>query len=171
MLKYPAENNSANNVLDLRCKYNLPQKDENVTNLTWPYWNIMVKNQVKRSAFLTLFEKCLTNKKTKHLWYSKLRMQPSLDLATARCVFKARLNMYEIKANFKKVYDSDISCPFCKIEDETFEHIFSCSSGVLRKNSLTENNLLKLSHFSCLRYLKDTGEILLRYKKYRGIML
>ena len=34
MLKYPGKNNWANNVLDLRCKYNLPQKDENVNNLT-----------------------------------------------------------------------------------------------------------------------------------------
>ena len=94
-----------------------------------------------------------------------------MDPATARSVFKARLNMYEIKANFKKMYDSDISCPFCKIEDETLEHIFLCSSGVLCKNSLKENNLLTLSHFSCLKYLKDTGEFLLRYKKYREIML
>ena len=111
MLKYPGENNWASNVLDLRCKYNLSQKDEKVFNLIWPDWKIMVKNQVKRSAFLTLFEKCLTNKKTKHLWYSKLGIQPyitSLDPATARSVFKARLNMYEIKANFKKMYDSDI---------------------------------------------------------------
>ena len=96
----------------------------------------MVKNQVKRSAFLTLFEKSLANKKTKYLWYSKLGIQPhitSLDSRTARSVFKARLNMYEIKANFKNMYESDLSCPFCKIEDETFEHIFSCSSGVLCK--------------------------------------
>ena len=79
--------------------------------------------------------------------------------------------MYEIKANFKTIYDSDILCSFCKIEDETFEDIFLCSSDVLCNNSLKENNLLKLSHFSCLKYLKDTGEFLLRYKKYREIML
>ena len=79
--------------------------------------------------------------------------------------------MYEIKANFKKMYDSDMSCPFCKIEDETFERIFLFSSGVLCKNSFKENNLLKLSHFSCLKCLKGTGEFLLRYKKYREIML
>ena len=95
----------------------------------------------------------------------------SLDPRTARGVFKARLNMHEIKSNFKDIYESDLSCPFCKIEDETFEHIFSCSSGVLCKNSLKENNLLKLSHFRCLRYLKDTGEFLQGYKKYREIML
>ena len=97
------------------------------------------KNQVKRSAFLTIFEKCLANKKTKHLWYSKLGIQPyvtGLDPRTACSVFKARLNMYEIKANFKKMYESDFSCHFCKIEDETFEHIFSCSSGVLCMNFL-----------------------------------
>ena len=36
MLKYPAENNWANNVLDLRRKYNLPQNDDNIANMTWP---------------------------------------------------------------------------------------------------------------------------------------
>ena len=173
MVKYSSENNWANNVHYLRCKYSLPQKHDNVNNLTWPDWKIMVKNQVERSAFLTLFEKSLENKKTQHLWYSKLRIQPyitSLDPETARSVFKARLNMYEIKENFKKMYESGFSCPFCKIEDETFEHILSCSSRVLCKNSLKENNLLKLSHFNCLRYLKNTGEFLHRYEKYREIM-
>ena len=174
IIKYPSENNWANNVLDLRCKYSLPQKDDNVNNLTWPDWKIMVKNQVKRSALLTLFEKSLANKKTKYLWYSKLGIQPyitSLGPRTARSVFKARLNMYEITANFKIMYESDLLCPFCKTEDETFEHIFLCSSGVLCENSLKENNLLKLSHFRCLTYLNDTGEFLHRYKKYREIML
>ena len=34
--------------------------------------------------------------------------------------------MFEIKANFKNKYDCDLSCPFCKIEDETFDLIFTC---------------------------------------------
>ena len=51
MVKDPSENNWANNVPDLRCKYNLAQKDDNVSNLTWPDWKIMVKNQIKISAF------------------------------------------------------------------------------------------------------------------------
>ena len=40
----------------------------------------------QKICFLTLFEKSLTNKKTKHFWYSKLVIQPyitSLDPATA----------------------------------------------------------------------------------------
>ena len=55
MLKYPSENNWANNVLDLRCKYNLPQNDDNIANMTWPVWKKMVQNTVKRFAFMTLF--------------------------------------------------------------------------------------------------------------------
>ena len=42
MLKYPSENNWANNVLDLRRKYNLPRNDDNIANTTWPVWKKMV---------------------------------------------------------------------------------------------------------------------------------
>ena len=57
------------NVLNLRCKYDLPQKDDNENDLTWPDLKIMVKYQVKSStsAFLTLCKKSLANKKTQHI--------------------------------------------------------------------------------------------------------
>ena len=118
MFKYPSENNWADNVLDLRHKYNLPQNHDNRANMTWPVWKKMVKNTVKRSAFMTLFEKSIVNKKIHHLWYARLERQPyitSLDPIYVRCVFRARVKMFEIKANFNNKYDSDPSCPFCKI--------------------------------------------------------
>ena len=167
MLKYAAENN----VLDLRRKYNLPQNDDNIANMTWPVWKKMVRNKVKRFAFMTLFEKSI---ETQHLWYARLERQPyitSLDPAYARCVYRARVKMFEIKANFKNKYDFDPSRPFCKIKDETFDHIFTCESRLLCKNYLNNNNLLKLSHYSHNGYLEDTGEFLYRHKKYREIML
>ena len=70
---------------------------------------------VKRFAFMTLFEKSILNKKTQHLWYARLERQPyitSLGPAYTRCVFRARVNMFEINANFKNIYDFDLSCPF-----------------------------------------------------------
>ena len=73
--------------------------------------------------------------------------------------------MFEIKANFKNKYDSDLSCVFCKIEDGPFDHTFTCESGLLCKNSL-KNKLLKLSHFSYNGYLEDSVEFLYRYKRY-----
>ena len=123
---------------------------------------------------MTLFVKSIVNKKTQHLWYDRLEQQPyitSLDSAYARCVFRARVNMFEIKANFKNRYEFDPFCPSCKIEDETFDHIFIHESGLLCKNSLKNNNLLKLSHYSHNGHLEDTGEFLYRYKRYREMML
>ena len=137
-------------------------------------WKKMVKSMLKRFAFMTLFEESIVNKKTQHLWCARLEQQPyitSLDPAYARCVFRARVNMFEIKANFKNKYEFDPSCPFCKIEDETFDHIFTCESGLLCKNSLKKNNLLKLSHYSHDGYLEDTGGFLYRYKRYREMIL
>ena len=96
---------------------------------------------------MNFFEKSIVNKKTQHLWYVRSERQPyinSLDPAYARCVFRARVNMFEIKANSKNKYDFDPFCPFCKIEDESFDHIFTCESGLLCKNSLKNSNLLKL---------------------------
>ena len=72
----------------------------------------------KRSAFLLVFEKSLENKKTKHLRYFKLGIQPyitSLNPETVRSVFKPRLNMYEIKVNFKKMSESDFYVPSIKL--------------------------------------------------------
>ena len=51
MLKYPAENNWANNVLDLRRKYNLPQSYDNIANMTLPVWKKMVNDMVKIFLF------------------------------------------------------------------------------------------------------------------------
>ena len=123
---------------------------------------------------MTWFEKSIVNENTQHLWYARLERQlyiMSLDPVCARCVFMTRVKMFKIKANFKKMHDSDLPCPFRKADDETFDHIFTSLSGVLCKNSLSNNNLLKLSYCSYSGYLEETGEFLHRYKRYGEIML
>ena len=47
MLKYHVEKNWANNVLDVRHKYNLPQNDDNIVNMTWPMGRRWLKNGQK----------------------------------------------------------------------------------------------------------------------------
>ena len=54
MLNYRAERNWANNVHELRSKYSLPLIDENVCNITYDTWKRMVKDRIKRVAFLSL---------------------------------------------------------------------------------------------------------------------
>ena len=58
---------------------------------------------------------------------------------------------------------------FVTVEEETFDQIFTCESGLLCKNSLKNNNPLKLYHHSYNGYLEDTKEFLYRYKRYREI--
>ena len=41
-------------------------------------------------------------------------------------IMKLRLNMVELKANFKGKY-SDTLCPACKMEEETTEHALRCT--------------------------------------------
>ena len=79
--------------------------------------------------------------------------------------------MSEINANVKNKYDSDLSCPFCTVDDESFDHIFRCVSRLLCKNSLKHNNLLKLYHYSYNGYLQDTGKFLCKFKRQKEIML
>ena len=52
MLKFNDESNWGNEVLDLRKKYNLPLKDENIKNMSERDWKSIVKRSVYREAFL-----------------------------------------------------------------------------------------------------------------------
>ena len=91
-------------------------------------WKTLVKNTVRREAFLCLTQECRDNRKTSHLTYEKLgtaKYMVSLKPHLARTYFRVRLKMFDIKCNFKKKYSFNLSCPFCKNHDEDFKH-FSC---------------------------------------------
>ena len=77
----------------------------------------MVNDRIKRVTFLSLTEMCSTNKKTCLLSYSKLMRAPyfsNFKPEVARTVFRARVGVYDIKDNFKRKYDGDLNCPFCR---------------------------------------------------------
>ena len=148
MLKYSSEKNWANNTLDLRRKYNLPLKDENVSNMFKPVWKSIVKRQIQYYVFNCLLESCQRNRKTALLRYNKFKSVnylTKLDPEIARVFIKARLRMFEVKVNFKKKYNYKLNCPFCTDETETFYHIFQCPDRVLCPQSITCMTLEKLS--------------------------
>ena len=111
MLKYEFEPNWANNILGLREKYNLPLKDLNIQNLSKPQWKTMVKSQVRKFVFHTLCNECSQLKKASYMRYTKLK-QPTylteLDPKYAQMIFKAKLEMFDIKVNFKGLYPSNL---------------------------------------------------------------
>ena len=169
MLKYGSEKNWANNILDLRRKYNLPLKDENISNMSKPVWKSIVKRQIQYYVFNCLLESCQSNRKTALLRYNKFKSVDyltKLDPEIARVLIKARLRMFEVKVNFKKKYNYKLNCPFCTDETETFDHIFQCPDGVLCPQSITCMTLEKLSREEDTDIFNTTTRFLLKYAKY-----
>ena len=103
MLKFDSEDNWANNLLGLRKLYNLPLNDENVNKMKTEDWKLLVKNTLKRDAFLQLEAQCLANRKTCHLSYDRLKAQDylfSLEPKCARIIFRKRCRMIDLKSQF-----------------------------------------------------------------------
>ena len=116
ILKHSSENNWANNVLDLRRKYNLPLEDENISNMPKPVWKSIVKRKIQYYVINCLLKSWHSNRKTVLLRYNKLKPADyltKLDLPVARALIKARLRMFQVKLNFKKNYNYGLNRPFC----------------------------------------------------------
>ena len=114
MLKYEFEPNWANNSLGLRGKYNLPLNDLNIQNLSKPQWTTMVKSQVRKFVFHTLCNERSRLKKASYRRYTKLE-QPTylteLDPKYAQMIFKAKLEMFDIKITLKDYTHQIYSVP------------------------------------------------------------
>ena len=56
-------------------------------------------------------------------------------------LIKARLNMVEVKCNFKGNYGKNLKCVLCKLKDDTTEHLFECSKLSELQNVYTGRDL------------------------------
>ena len=98
------------------------------------------------TVFDSLTFRCKNNNKTRYLSYNRLSQASyliSLEPHITRMIFRARLRMYDIEANFKKTYGENTLCPFCQKCDETFEHIFQCPKGLICPEELQETKFGK----------------------------
>ena len=60
-----------------------------------------------------------------------------LGFTEARLVMKVRLNMIEVRNNYKNQYE-DRTCTLCKTEIDTTEHIFSCKKISMTQDKVSE---------------------------------
>ena len=170
MLTFENEPNWANNVLGLQQYYHLPINDINVKNMTKRTSKTLVKNPVRREAFLCLTQECRDNRKTSHLTYEKLgtaKYMVSLKPHLARTYFRVRLKMFDIKCNFKKKYSFNLSCPFCKSHDEDFKHIVTCEESMKFPARLNIGNLLEASQKLHPKQVKKLATFFYRYQEIR----
>ena len=171
MIKYEFENNWARNVLDLQVRYSLPLNDENVHLLSKGVWKSMVKKQVKTYAISQLTEECSDNRYLKFKTFHLSAYLALLPPDVARVILRARLRMLDLKVNFKKKYDHNLNCPFCSSEPEEFDHIFMCPAGIYAPKSIRSIKVEMLGTISDIKLLSSIGKCLLRYEKYREIVL
>ena len=170
ILKFDSEDNWTNNLLGLLKLYNLLSNDENVMKMKTEDWKLLVKNTLKREAFLQSEAQCLANKKTCHLSYHRLKARDysfRLEPKCARIIFRTRCRMIALKVNFKKKYEMDLRSSFCNVWDETLEHIFVCESGLNFPKILQNFNVACISGDFPHKKAKSLGKFLDKYFIYR----
>ena len=82
-LKYPCENNWANEVIDLCIRYGLSTDDWYVETTAINIWKHTVKYAVRNYAFRLLKSQCKVNKKSKNLCFEKYLQSEYLNIITS----------------------------------------------------------------------------------------
>ena len=131
----------------------------------------MVKSQVRKFVFDKLCNESSQLKKASHMRYTKLG-QPAylteLDPDYVPMIFKAKLEMFDIKINFKGLYPSNLLCPFCNVVNEDFSHPYLVVNlgqykGFVR--GLTSERLIFQQRLKCV------GKVLMKYERMRSILV
>ena len=102
------------------------------------------KEQMKKKIKNTIMQRLQTElselkkEKTKLRFIEKFEQNKYLEELTFEDtieMMKLRLNMIEVKCNYKGMYKNNLRCDVCKSRDDTTEHILQCKqTGV----SITE---------------------------------
>ena len=87
----------------------------------------MVKSQVRKFVFHTLCNECSQLKKVSYMRYTKLEQPTNLTELYpkyAQMIFKAKLEMFDMKINLKGLYPTNLLSPFCNVVNEDFSDTF-----------------------------------------------
>ena len=71
----------------------------------------------------------------------------------------------------KKPSSTNLSCPFCKMETETFDHLFECISGLYCPSNLRSIQFSNFCNEASVKNVRRIAKFLLKYLKYREDIL
>ena len=135
---------------------------EVIKSLSKETFGAQVRKAVSENAFTVLYKESKGKKKTCHLNYSKLCIQPyftKMYPSQARLLFKCRTRTLDIKTHVTYKYRADSVCRSCGQNDETYEHIVNCGKEpieVLDVNNLHEmDSRVKASAQQCVGRIRD----------------
>ena len=87
------------------------------------------------------------------------------DLQFIQCItmLKIRLNMIEVKSNYKGTYKNTLKCELCKTEDDTTEHLLQCNVIFPNKPKLGVEDIIQ-----CNSMIPNIIEEIMERRKYLG---
>ena len=109
-----------------------------------------------------------------HLTYHSIKRaecSEKLEPNLTRTVFNARVGILNIKVNYKNKYSTDLSCTFCKMETETFNHLFECISGLYCPSNLRNIQFSNFCNEASVENVTGIAKFLSKYSKYREDIL
>ena len=76
--------------------------------------------------------------------------------------------MFDIKVNYKNKYLTDLSCPFCKMEAKTFDHLFECISGLYCPSNLRNIQFSNFCNEASVDNVRRITKFLLKVLRIQG---
>ena len=107
-------------------KLEMPYTEDEVMNIKKSAWKKEVKEKINKMVGDEMEQQ--KEKMTKLRFTGRFEQQEYVGkyrMEKVKKIMQMRLNMTDLKANFKGKYD-DRKCPACGIEDETTEHVIAC---------------------------------------------
>ena len=164
--KYPATN-WANEVSDLRTKYQLDETEDEIISLTKQKWKEIVKSKVRQYAFIELKKAA---EKQKHALdvssYVDFTVQSyitELSPARARKIFHIRTNTIDLRTIRKYQHGDNSKCRLCDTEDETLAHVVNRCPDIQRETLIpnlycSDSNLLQEIADRCVNFMEHVKE-------------
>ena len=83
-------------------------------------------------------------------------------------VMEIRLNMFEVKSNYKGLYRRSLECPMCEKEEDTMEHAFECE----RLKKIIEIKDVRVDYIKSeeVEKLETVWKYLKEVKNYRYVL-
>ena len=161
-LKLSHEKNWANELVNLRRKYNIKADDQEIPMLTKERWKRMVKMKLREYALEHLNIEMLEQKHGSKLSrYTDLTPQKYLtefQPSKARKMFHVRAGVADVKT-VRKYWYPDSACRLCGQADETVDHVVN-SCGLIPRTS-TINNM----YTNCINEMETVAERCLMFAK------
>ena len=122
-------------------KIELNIDDKTIQSMSNYEFKKIIKNKVRCAALTELKKNQDTHSKVRDILFEGLS-QPQHYLISANFNYKLSSLLFnlrcrtvkDIRLNFKTMYQSDVKCPICLLQDDTQEHLLQCKNIIFILN-------------------------------------